>query len=178
MVIICGIDERQRKAVSSGKRYSSFSNVILSRGTSSSTPPTVRFVSPLVHFTLPFRLTGISESEADSRCADVYRKYRNPVTTILAAPGDIQIHLRARCREESEAEALLESGEVFESAVIGFNRGGVICRVGKVRGFIPQGQVERACTPRVDLAHQPFLSHPSAARVAGWGDAHIHAHFE
>ncbi len=44
-------------------------------------------------------------------------------------------------RDWREAEALLESGEVFESAVIGFNRGGVICRVGKVRGFIPASQL-------------------------------------
>ncbi|MFZ2488547.1 MAG: S1 RNA-binding domain-containing protein [Anaerolineae bacterium] len=44
-------------------------------------------------------------------------------------------------RDWREAETLLESGEVFESAVIGFNRGGVICRVGKVRGFIPASQL-------------------------------------
>jgi small subunit ribosomal protein S1 len=44
-------------------------------------------------------------------------------------------------RDWREAEALLESGEIFESAVIGFNRGGVICRVGKVRGFIPASQL-------------------------------------
>lgn len=44
-------------------------------------------------------------------------------------------------RDWRDAEALLESGEVFESAVIGYNRGGVICRVGKVRGFIPASQL-------------------------------------
>lgn len=44
-------------------------------------------------------------------------------------------------RDWRDAEALLESGEIFESAVIGFNRGGVICRVGKVRGFIPASQL-------------------------------------
>lgn len=44
-------------------------------------------------------------------------------------------------RDWRDAEALLESGDVFESAVIGFNRGGVICRVGKVRGFIPASQL-------------------------------------
>ena len=44
-------------------------------------------------------------------------------------------------RDWRDAEALLESGEIFESAVIGYNRGGVICRVGKVRGFIPASQL-------------------------------------
>ncbi len=44
-------------------------------------------------------------------------------------------------RDWRDAETLLESGDVFESAVIGFNRGGVICRVGKVRGFIPASQL-------------------------------------
>ena len=30
---------------------------------------------------------------------------------------------------------------MFESQVIGHNRGGVICRVGKVRGFVPASQL-------------------------------------
>jgi len=49
-----------------------------------------------------FRLTGISESEADSRCADVYRKYRNPVTTILASPGVIEFHFLGRSKNSDE----------------------------------------------------------------------------
>ncbi len=49
-----------------------------------------------------FRLTGISESEADSRCADIYRKYRNPVTTILASPGMIEFHFLGRSKNSDE----------------------------------------------------------------------------
>jgi nicotinamide-nucleotide amidase len=49
-----------------------------------------------------FKLTGISESEADSRCADVYRKYRNPVTTVLASPGVIELHFLGRSRNSDE----------------------------------------------------------------------------
>ncbi len=49
-----------------------------------------------------FKLTGISESEADSRCADIYRKYRNPVTTILASPGMIEFHFLGRSRNSDE----------------------------------------------------------------------------
>ncbi len=49
-----------------------------------------------------FKLTGISESEADSRCADIYRRYRNPVTTILASPGMIEFHFLGRSRNSDE----------------------------------------------------------------------------
>lgn len=56
---------------------------------------------------LHMRVTGISESDLDQTIAPVYTKYTNPVTTILAANGDLQIHLRARCTTEVEADALL-----------------------------------------------------------------------
>jgi small subunit ribosomal protein S1 len=57
--------------------------------------------------------------------------------------GNIVLSLNRAQQERDwrDAEALLESGDVFESAIIGFNRGGVICRVGKVRGFIPASQL-------------------------------------
>lgn len=54
-----------------------------------------------------YRVTGMTESDLDQLIAPVYSKYTNPATTILASPGDIQIHLRARCATEGEAEALL-----------------------------------------------------------------------
>lgn len=49
-----------------------------------------------------FKLTGIGESDADARCSDVYRKYRNPVTTILASPGMIEIHFLGRSKNSVE----------------------------------------------------------------------------
>ncbi|MGO4882942.1 MAG: competence/damage-inducible protein A [Bryobacteraceae bacterium] len=57
--------------------------------------------------TLVFRVAGMPESDLDQLIAPVYKKYQNPATTILAAAGDIQIHLRARCSTEVEATALL-----------------------------------------------------------------------
>src|ERR1035437_9333554 len=57
--------------------------------------------------TLFLRVAGMGESDLDQLIAPVYKKYENPVTTILAAAGDIQVHLRARCTTEAEAEALL-----------------------------------------------------------------------
>jgi nicotinamide-nucleotide amidase len=47
------------------------------------------------------------ESDLDQLIAPVYKKYDNPVTTILAAAGDIQIHLRARCATAAVGDALL-----------------------------------------------------------------------
>jgi nicotinamide-nucleotide amidase len=57
--------------------------------------------------TLFLRVTGMGESDLDQLIAPVYKKYENPATTILAANGDLQIHLRARCATVGEADALL-----------------------------------------------------------------------
>jgi nicotinamide-nucleotide amidase len=63
-----------------------------------------------------YRVAGMGESDLDQLIAPVYTKYTNPVTTILAAPSDIQIHLRARCATAQEAEALLaEVGPPIEA---------------------------------------------------------------
>jgi len=55
-----------------------------------------------------FRVAGMGESDVDALVAPIYKEYTNPVTTILAAAGDIQLHLRAQCPTEQEAEALVE----------------------------------------------------------------------
>ncbi len=54
------------------------------------------------------RVAGIPESDLDQRISPIYTRYTNPVTTILAAPGDIQIHLRARGSSASEARVVVE----------------------------------------------------------------------
>ncbi|MGO9094153.1 MAG: competence/damage-inducible protein A [Bryobacteraceae bacterium] len=70
-------------------------------------PRLQRMLPPQVIRTRSYRVALMAESEVDQRIAPVYTKYANPATTILAAAGDIQIHLRARCPGEAEAEALL-----------------------------------------------------------------------
>ncbi|MGD0497862.1 MAG: competence/damage-inducible protein A [Bryobacteraceae bacterium] len=57
--------------------------------------------------TLALRVAGMGESDLDQLIAPVYTKYRNPATTILAANGEIQVHLRARCSSPEKADALL-----------------------------------------------------------------------
>lgn len=71
-------------------------------------PRLKRLVPPLVIRTRCYRVSGMPESDLDQLISPVYKSYENPVTTILAAPGDIQVHLRARSESASEAEALLD----------------------------------------------------------------------
>jgi nicotinamide-nucleotide amidase len=70
-------------------------------------PRLTRIAPKLAIRTLLLRVTGITESDLDQTIAPVYTKYENPATTILAANGDLQIHLRARCATLAEADALL-----------------------------------------------------------------------
>ena len=70
-------------------------------------PRLTRIVPRQVIRTLVLRVTGMPESDLDQLIAPVYKKYENPVTTILAAAGDLQIHLRARSSTEGQAAALL-----------------------------------------------------------------------
>ena len=58
--------------------------------------------------TLVFRVAGMSESDLDQTISPVYKQYQNPVTTVLAHAGDIQVHLRARCATQREAQTLLD----------------------------------------------------------------------
>src|SRR5947199_8387788 len=64
-------------------------------------------VPPQVIRIRSFRITGIGESDLDTLIAPVYRKYKNPVTTVLSSPGDLSVHLKASAKTEEEADALL-----------------------------------------------------------------------
>jgi len=65
-----------------------------------------------------YKLVGLAESEVDQRIAPLYKNYENPSTTILATPGAIEVHLRARAGDEVEANALLdELGDKIEAAL-------------------------------------------------------------
>jgi nicotinamide-nucleotide amidase len=54
-----------------------------------------------------FRIAGMGESDLDALISPVYTKYTNPATTILSAPGDLFVHLRAQAETEKDADALL-----------------------------------------------------------------------
>jgi small subunit ribosomal protein S1 len=44
-------------------------------------------------------------------------------------------------RDWRRAEKMFEAGEIFEGTVAGYNKGGLIVRLGKVRGFVPASQL-------------------------------------
>lgn len=54
------------------------------------------------------RLTGLTESATEEIAAPIYTRYENPVTTILAAPGEIQLHLKSFGKDLEEAQAGLD----------------------------------------------------------------------
>jgi nicotinamide-nucleotide amidase len=55
-----------------------------------------------------FRTAGLPESTLDARIAPIYTKYKNPETTILARPGQVEIRLTSRGKNREEAERLLK----------------------------------------------------------------------
>jgi nicotinamide-nucleotide amidase len=65
-----------------------------------------------------YKVVGLPESEVDQLIAPLYRPHSNPATTILAAYGTIEVHLRARAATDHEAEArLAELGDKIELAL-------------------------------------------------------------
>jgi nicotinamide-nucleotide amidase len=82
-------------------------------------PRLERILPPLAIRTLELRISGMSESELDQAIAPIYKRYENPVTTILAHNGDMQVHLRARCGTEAEAMILLAEVGGKIDAVLG-----------------------------------------------------------
>lgn len=73
-------------------------------------------IAPLCNFhihTRCFKFGNITESQLDSSISELYTKYKNPKTTILAAPGLIEVHLLGRSRKSPE-EARVPTDELAE----------------------------------------------------------------
>ena len=70
--------------------------------------------SPHQFYTASLRVAGLPESELDERIAPIYTAESRVATTILASPGEIQIHMRAHAANGKEARAIAEalSGKV------------------------------------------------------------------
>lgn len=70
------------------------------------------------------------------------------VYVVRAAEGDRMIQLSLLKAEEEKdwekAEALFEAEENFEGTIDGFNKGGLIVKLGRLRGFVPGSQVSLA----------------------------------
>jgi nicotinamide-nucleotide amidase len=59
-------------------------------------------------YTRELRVAGLPESEIDQRIAPIYTGYTDAQTTILAAPGEIQVHLRAWSGDAAAASKMLD----------------------------------------------------------------------
>jgi small subunit ribosomal protein S1 len=53
----------------------------------------------------------------------------------------LSIHQARLYKDWIQAEKMMESGELYEGEVAGYNRGGLIVKFGKIRGFVPASQV-------------------------------------
>ncbi|HVB07525.1 MAG TPA: competence/damage-inducible protein A, partial [Candidatus Acidoferrales bacterium] len=59
-------------------------------------------------YTRDLRITGLPESDVDQRVASIYTQYAGTETTILASPGEIQLHPRVWSEDEVAATKLLD----------------------------------------------------------------------
>jgi len=50
------------------------------------------------------KITGMGESACDARVAPIYKRYTDVNTTILAGPGEIQVHLRTQAQSLDAAQ--------------------------------------------------------------------------
>jgi nicotinamide-nucleotide amidase len=65
-----------------------------------------------------FRTAGLPESTLDAKIAPIYTKYKNPETTVLAKPGQVEVRLTARAKNLEDAERLLaELGDQIDDAL-------------------------------------------------------------
>jgi nicotinamide-nucleotide amidase len=82
-------------------------------------PRLERVAPPAVVRTLVLKVIGLAESEVDQRIAPIYKVYANPQTTILATPGGIEVHLRARTESGAKANDLLDDLAVKIETALG-----------------------------------------------------------
>jgi nicotinamide-nucleotide amidase len=81
-------------------------------------PRLQRRVSGVRMFHRELRVTGLGESHVEERLRSIYTRYSEVNTTILAAPGEVQIHLRAWSDNAAQTNpALDEMVRSFELAL-------------------------------------------------------------
>jgi nicotinamide-nucleotide amidase len=71
-------------------------------------PRLERIVSGVRLYQRQLRVTGLGESHVEQRILPIYSRYPNVTTTILAAPGEIQIHLRIWTDDPGHAKKTLD----------------------------------------------------------------------
>ncbi len=93
-------------------------------------------------------ITGREFEKIDHETKNSLRVGDNVNVYVLAPEGPgghVQLSLHRALEEQDweEAEDLQQKGTSYESKVTGYNKGGLIVRVGKLRGFVPASQISR-----------------------------------
>mgnify|MGYP003572881648 CR=1 FL=1 len=70
----------------------------------------------------------------------------------------VSIHKARLNQDWIRAQELMESGEIVESPVIGYNRGGVIVPFGNLRGFVPASHLVELRRGMDDRQRQQYMS--------------------
>jgi nicotinamide-nucleotide amidase len=81
-------------------------------------PRVSRRISGVRMFHRELRVTGMGESMVDARIQPIYKRYSDVNTTVLAAPGEVQVHLRMWTEDAAHVQktfAEIEQG--FEIAL-------------------------------------------------------------
>jgi small subunit ribosomal protein S1 len=119
---------------------------------------------------IPQELEQLSKEERDEFV--VGKEITVYVVRTAGRSGELLLSLN-RAEEEQDwhtAEQLLEKQEVFEGEVAGYNKGGLIVKLGQLRGFIPASQVSlsrrrRAQGDTPEKRWGVMVSEPIAAKV-------------
>jgi small subunit ribosomal protein S1 len=93
-------------------------------------------------------ITGREFEKIDRETKDALKIGDTVSVYVLAledASGHVPLSLQRALEEQDwvEAEEYQKQGTAYQSKVTGYNKGGLIVRVGKLRGFVPASQISR-----------------------------------
>ena len=77
----------------------------------------------------------------------------------------VSIHLAQLNQDWIDAEALMESGDIMEGEVIGYNKGGAIIPFGRLRGFVPASHLSELSRGLNDRQRQQKLAKMRGEKV-------------
>ena len=70
----------------------------------------------------------------------------------------VSIHMAQLNQDWIDAEAMMESGQILECEIIGYNKGGAIVPFGRLRGFVPASHLTDLTPGMSDLKRQQRLA--------------------
>ncbi|MCA9898193.1 MAG: S1 RNA-binding domain-containing protein [Anaerolineales bacterium] len=104
--------------------------------------------------------SDLSKLESDERDALKINDEVSVYVTNTDAPDSlyVSIHLAQLNQDWIDAEALMESGDIMEGEVIGYNKGGAIIPFGRLRGFVPASHLSELSRGLNDRQRQQKLA--------------------